>query len=126
LSSAWENTNVGLHLLGSLNLPLTSVAILLLSMGIRRTDRTAAAVGMVVAVVGIIGTVLSTAGQFGGNALYLGLGVGAMERIASYRGSLWAIAAGIVVLLQGFARAPRTRARRPILVTIANRHRGTD
>ena len=33
---------------------------------------------------GLVGTVLSTAGQFDGSALYLGLGVGGIERIADY------------------------------------------
>ena len=34
-----ENTHIGLHLLGALNVPLGSIAILLLSLAIRRTSR---------------------------------------------------------------------------------------
>ena len=55
-----ENTHIGLHLLGALNVPLASVAILLLSLAIRRTSHTISVIGIVVAVVGLVGSFLST------------------------------------------------------------------
>ena len=48
-----ENTRIGLHLIGALDVPLESIAILLLSLAIRRSSRVLAAIGIVVAVVGL-------------------------------------------------------------------------
>ena len=96
-----ENVNVGLHLLGALNVPVGSIAILLLSLAVRRTGRTLSAVGVVVAAVGLFGSVLSAAGQYYGSSLYLGLGVGGAERLASYAGSLWMLAIGIGAISLG-------------------------
>lgn len=93
-----ENTRIGLHLLGALNVPLGSVAILLLSLAIRRTSRALSTIGIVVAVVGLVGSFLSTAGQYAGSSLYLGLGVGGAERLASYPGSLWMLMIGITAI----------------------------
>ena len=93
-----EDTHIGLHLLGALNVPLGSVAILLLSLAIRRTSRALSTIGIVVAVVGLAGSVLSTAGEFAGSPLYLGLGVGGAERLASYPGSLWMLGIGVVAM----------------------------
>jgi hypothetical membrane protein len=93
-----ENTHIGLHLLGALNVPLGSVAILLLSLAIRRTSRTLSTIGIVIAVVGLAGSVLSTGGEFAGSSLYLGLGVGGAERLASYPGSLWMLLIGIIAM----------------------------
>jgi hypothetical membrane protein len=93
-----ENTHIGLHLLGALNVPLGSVAILLLSLAIRRTSRALSTIGIVVAVVGLAGSFLSTAGEFAGSSLYLGLGVGGAERLASYPGSLWMLLIGIIAM----------------------------
>ena len=55
--------------------------------------------GIVVAVVGLAGTVLSTLGQYAGTGLYLGLGVGGMERVASYPGSLWTLVVGALAMI---------------------------
>ena len=52
-----ENANAGLHLLGAFNLPVGSVAILLLSLAVRRTARVISASGVVVAGVGLAGRV---------------------------------------------------------------------
>jgi len=93
-----ENTHIGLHLLGALNVPLGSVAILLLSLAIRRTSRALSTTGIVVAVVGLAGSFLSTAGQYAGSSLYLGLGVGGAERLASYPGTLWMLMIGIIAM----------------------------
>ena len=93
-----ENTHIGLHLLGALNVPLGSVAILLLSLAIRRTSPTISLIGIVVAMVGLVGSVLSTGGQYAGSSAYLGLGVGGAERLASYPGSLWMLMIGIIAM----------------------------
>ena len=93
-----ENTRIGLHLIGALNVPLESIAILLLSLAIRRSSRVLAAIGIVVAVVGLAGSFLSTAGQYAGSSLYLGLGVGGAERLASYPGTLWMLMMGITAM----------------------------
>jgi hypothetical membrane protein len=93
-----ENTHIGLHLLGALNVPLGSIAILLLSLAIRQASRALSTVGIVVAVAGLAGSVLSTGGEFAGSSLYLGLGVGGAERLASYPGSLWMLLIGIIAM----------------------------
>jgi hypothetical membrane protein len=93
-----ENTRIGLHLIGALNVPLESIAILLLSLALRRSSRALATIGIVVAVVGLAGSFLSTAGQYAGSSLYLGLGVGGAERLASYPGTLWMLMMGITAM----------------------------
>ncbi|MGO8885713.1 MAG: DUF998 domain-containing protein [Streptosporangiaceae bacterium] len=93
-----ENTHIGLHLIGALNVPVESVAILLLSLAIRRNSRLLAAIGIAAAVVGLAGSFLSTAGQYAGSSLYLGLGVGGAERLASYPGTLWMLMMGITAM----------------------------
>jgi hypothetical protein len=64
-----ENTNINLQLLGALNVPLGSVAILLLSVAVRRGHAVASIIGVVVAVVGLAGSFLPTAGQYAGPSL---------------------------------------------------------
>jgi hypothetical membrane protein len=98
-----ENTDTGLHLLGAFNIPIASVAIVLLSIAVRRTSPGLAAVGIVLAALGLVGTFLSGAGQFS-SALYLGLGVGGSERLAGYPGNLWMLIIGVLAL------APRYRS----------------
>ena len=93
-----ENTNVSLHLLGAFNLPLQSVAILMVSITVAARHRSLKIFGLVTAVTGIAGAGLSTAAQHAGPALYLGLGSGGMERVAGYPGNLWMLVVGIVVI----------------------------
>lgn len=59
--------------------------ILLLSLSIRQTSRTVSSIRTALAIAGLAGTVLSTVGQFAGSSLYLGLGVGGMERVSATR-----------------------------------------
>lgn len=106
-----ENTNSGLHLLGALNLPISSVAILLLSLTIRRTQASLSATGVVLAVVGLVGSVLSSAGQYAGSSLYLGLGVGGMERIAGYPSNLWLLLLGVIAILAARRHKVSTQAK---------------
>lgn len=103
-----ENTDLGLHLMGSLNVPLGSIAVLLLSLVMHRAHPGLSAIGMVLAVVGLMGTVLSTLGEYAGPALYLGLGAGGMERIATYPTHLWLLLVGVVTIRSA------TRATRPV------------
>lgn len=93
-----ENTDTGLHLLGAFNIPITSIAILLLGLAYRRTAPGQAASAIVLAILGLVGTILSTAGQFF-PVLYLGLGVGGAERLAGYPGNLWMLITGALVVL---------------------------
>jgi hypothetical membrane protein len=51
-----ENTNITVHTPAALNAPIASVAILLLSLAIRRSDRAVSTVGIVLAAVGLLGT----------------------------------------------------------------------
>jgi hypothetical membrane protein len=104
-----ENTIASLHLLGALNLPLQSIAIVLLSVVILRDQRTLAGFGLVVGVVSLAAACLSTAAQTAGPALNLGLGAGGMERLAGYPGNLWMAVVGIVVIAQAVARPTSTR-----------------
>ncbi len=92
-----ENADTGLHLLGAFNIPVGSVAILLLSIAVRRSAPALAGLGTVLAVLGLLGTALSTAGQFA-PALYLGLGAGGAERLAGYPGNLWMLVVGALAL----------------------------
>jgi hypothetical protein len=42
--------------------------------------------------------VASAAGQYGGPALYLGLGPGGSERLAGYPGNLWTLLVGFLAV----------------------------
>jgi hypothetical membrane protein len=95
-----ENADAGLHLLGAFNIPLGSIAILLLSIAVRRTAPSLAGVGVALAVLGLVGTVLSAAGQVS-PGLYLGLGVGGSERLAGYPGNLWMLIIGTLAVSAG-------------------------
>jgi hypothetical membrane protein len=92
-----ENTRIGLHLLGALNVPVIAVAMVLVSWAMLPFDRSLAIVGLVLAAIALVGTVLSTAGQFT-HGLYLGLGVGGMERISDYPTSLWLLLLGVIAV----------------------------
>lgn len=100
-----ENTQLSLHLLGALNIPLGELGILLLSIALIRHRDTAAAApvgvaGVVLAGIGLIASVLSSAAQTAGPALLLGLGAGAMERLAGYPANVWLLIVGLVVITQ--------------------------
>jgi hypothetical membrane protein len=105
-----ENSNVSLHLLGAFNLPLSSIGILLLSIAVMRTNRRLGVFGIVVAAVGLIGTVLSVAAQYR-PSLYLGLGVGGSERLIGYPGNAWMVVVGIVVLVAASTARRRSQQR---------------
>jgi hypothetical protein len=88
----------GKAVIGALNVPLESIAIFLLSLVIRRSSRLLATMGIAVAVAGLAGSFLSAAGQYAGSSVYLGLGAGGAERLASYPGSLWMLIIGITAM----------------------------
>jgi hypothetical membrane protein len=106
-----ENTDSGLHLLGALNLPISSVAILLLSLTIRRTHPSLSATGVVVAVAGLASSVLSSVGQYAGSSFYLGLGAGGMERIAGYPSNLWLLLLGVIAIRAAHRHNSSTQAK---------------
>jgi hypothetical protein len=58
-----EHADAGLHQLGAFNIPMGSIAILLPSIAVRRTAPSLAGVGVALAGPGLLGTVLSAAGQ---------------------------------------------------------------
>jgi hypothetical protein len=113
-----ENTNIGLHMMGSLNVPLGSIAVLLLSLLISRRDLWLGLAGMALGLVGLVGTVLSTVGEYAGPALYLGLGAGGMDRVAAYPAILWLLGAGIATIVGAFRHGGETltiaAGRRPL------------
>jgi hypothetical membrane protein len=90
-----ENENVGLHMVGALNLPLGSVAILVLGLATRHTRL--GRVSLVCAAVGLLGTALF----FFAPQL---LGVGGAERLAGYPAYIWLFVVG------GAALLPRRRS----------------
>ncbi|MFI9383603.1 DUF998 domain-containing protein [Kutzneria sp. NPDC052558] len=85
-----ENENLALHMIGALNLPLGSVAILLLGLASRRTGL--GVFGIVMALVGLAGLALSI---FAPDLI----GVGGAERLAGYPGNLWLFVVGAAALL---------------------------
>ncbi|WP_433285326.1 DUF998 domain-containing protein [Pseudonocardia sp. CA-142604] len=96
-----ENTNIGLHLVGCLNVQLGALGILLLSMVLFRSDPVLSRIGMVLAAIGLFGTVMGTIGEYAGTSLYLGLGSGGMQRVASYPSLVWLIMIGVVIAVRG-------------------------
>lgn len=99
-----ENTNINLHLLGALNLPLGSIAILLLSRASGGLPKPWRVAGLLLAGIGLVGTVLSLAGQFHGPDAYLGAGVGGAERLAGYPANLWCLLIGSLALKRAAAQ----------------------
>jgi hypothetical membrane protein len=95
-----ENTNIGLHLVGCLNVQLGALAILLLSLVLVRSDPRLSRVGIALAAVGLFGTVLGTVGEYAGPALYLGIGSGGMQRVATYPSVIWLLVVGVVISLR--------------------------
>jgi len=64
----------------------------------RRTAPTPAAASAVFGVLGLVGTVASGSGQYGGKALSLGLGPGGGERLAGVPGNLWTLLVGVLAV----------------------------
>ena len=71
--------------------------MVLVSLAVMSHDRSLGIIGMVLAVIALVGTVLSTAGQFT-HGLYLGMGVGGMERISDYPTNLWLLLLGFIAV----------------------------
>jgi hypothetical membrane protein len=91
-----ENENLSLHLVGAFNLPLASVAILLLALTTRHTRL--GMFGIVVAVFGLLGMAVSL---FAPELL----GAGGAERLAGYPGDIWLFVVGGAALLPKRASA---------------------
>ena len=102
-----ENTDLSLHLLGALNIPLAELGVLFISVSLIRTRTHLALAGIVVGSIGLLGSLLSTGAQAIGPALFLGLGAGGMERLGGYPANIWMFVIGIVVLTD---RQPRSDA----------------
>jgi hypothetical protein len=106
-----ENTNTSLHTLGATNIVLSGIAILLLSLAVRREYPALASAGLVLAIVSLVASVLWSAAQSGRSALYLGLGAGGMERLADYPTDLWLLLAGLMALLSTGERTAHSTQR---------------
>ncbi len=87
-----EYQNLALHDLGALNIPIGSIAIVLLGLAMRRTAHGTGIFSLVAGLVGLVAFVLFLAGQ------QLGLGVGGMERLAEYPAELWLAVVGVLVI----------------------------
>jgi hypothetical protein len=94
-----ENTNLSLHLLTAFNIPVESVAMLLVGVAILSAHRWLGILGIGLAVLGLAGTLLGIAGEAAGPAFFLGLGVGGVERVAEYPGTLWRMVFGAAAAL---------------------------
>lgn len=101
-----ENTQLSLHLLGALNIPLGALGVLLLSVSLLRHRGGSSSAswlgvaGLVLSIIGLVASALSSAAQVQGPAVLLGLGAGAMERLAGYPTNLWLLLLGVSVLAQ--------------------------
>ncbi|WP_345029973.1 hypothetical protein [Kutzneria kofuensis] len=84
------NENLPLHQIGTVNLPLGSVAILLLALATRHTR--IGMFGIVAAVFGLLGTAMSI---FAPELL----GVGGADTMAGYPGDIWLFVVGAAALL---------------------------
>ena len=92
-----ENPNINLHLLAAFNIQVG--CRYLAAQPVDPPHHAVSVTGIVLAVIGLAGTVLSTSAEFAGSSLYLGLGAGGMERVADYPGSLWLLMMGIIAVL---------------------------
>jgi hypothetical membrane protein len=102
-----ENENILLHSIAALNIPIASVAILLISKTAFQQQKALALVGFGAFAIGMLATTLSIAAPFCGTALLLGLGVGGMERLAGYPANVWLVVVGLTAMAEGL----RTRRR---------------
>jgi hypothetical membrane protein len=85
-----ENEDPWLHVIGVLNLPLGTVAVLLLGLSVRHTR------------VGMFGVVVALFGLLGVALMFFApevLGVGGAERLAGYPAEIWLFVAGGAALL---------------------------
>jgi hypothetical protein len=99
-----------LHGFGARNIPLQSIAILLLALADRRARPTLAIIGGVVGVIGLVGEWIWMSGP----AAYGELGPGGAERLASYPGNLWVLGVGVLAVAVSLGgRASTSRAPRP-------------
>ncbi|HEY2205167.1 MAG TPA: DUF998 domain-containing protein [Pseudonocardia sp.] len=99
-----ENTNIGVHLLGALNIPVGSIATLLTAVALRRSRPGLGLAGVALGVLGLTATVLTGVAQHVDSEFYLGLGVGGLERAAEYPATLWILLAGLAAASGGSRR----------------------
>jgi hypothetical membrane protein len=99
-----ENTKASLHTLGATNIILSGIAILLLSLAVRRQNPVLARTGLIIAIVSLVASFLWAAAQSGRSALYLGLGAGGMERLADYPTDIWLVLIGVIAVLSASAQ----------------------
>lgn len=95
-----EDINAKLHLIGALNLPLSSIAFLLFGSGIRSKQPRLAAWVSMIGVLGVLGSVGLMIAQGAGSSTVLGSVPGLTERLISYPPKLFFVVMAIVVLFR--------------------------
>ncbi len=98
-----ENTDVTLHTLGALNMPLGGLAVLLLSRRTAGLGQPWRRAGLALGRVGLIGATLSITGQF---TTHLPWGAGLSERLASYPSNAWMLLIAALALTRSRSTAP--------------------
>ena len=102
-----ENEHVVLHSIGALNIPIASVAIVLISATTFQVRKSLSVIGLTAFALGSVGTALLVTAQFAGSSLLPGLGMGGMERLAGYPANAWMVSTGIAAIADGLrSRGP--------------------
>lgn len=96
-----ENVNVGLHLLGALNIPMGNVALLLLGFATWKWRRWVGVTSIVMALIGFSGVAVGPALL----ALTGGHGDGLAERVSAYPIIAWMVVVGTSIALDRFRSA---------------------
>jgi hypothetical membrane protein len=97
-----ENTDVALHTLGALNMPLGGLAVLLLSRHAAGLDQPWRQAGLALGRIGLVGASLTITGQF---TTHLPWGAGLSERLASYPSNAWMLLIAALALTHARAAA---------------------
>jgi hypothetical membrane protein len=93
-----ENTDISVHTAGAMNLPIGSVAILLLSLSVRHSHRVLYRLGRMTSLVGLVTGVLFTIAEYSGHSFIPGLEAGGLERLAGYPGNFWILGVGLLAI----------------------------
>ncbi|MET7458191.1 DUF998 domain-containing protein [Streptomyces sp. NPDC005574] len=105
-----ENTDVALHTLGALNMPLGGLAVLLLSRRAAGLVQPWRRVGLALGRIGLIGATLTITGQF---TTHLPWGAGLSERLASYPANAWMLLIAALALSRAHAAGPDSASAQP-------------
>jgi hypothetical protein len=87
-----------LHTIAATNITVMGIGILLVSIAIRKQNPRLSRFGRIMSIIGYIAGALFIAAEFAGPKATFGLGIGTVERFASYPGTLWLFVFGLYVL----------------------------